>query len=305
MAWLNPDFINFLIACILVLIMYGVGLTLTQSNFKAMVKQPKPFFIGLSAQMLMLPLLAFAFCFLPKIPTEWKIGLFVLSICPGGVTSNFISYLLKGNSELSVSLTTANSILALISIPLSCIFIGYHFANTQTDQISVGNMIGQLLLTTSVPAAAGIFTKYYFPKIALVIQASFHLKWLAKNYTVSYLKLVTILLLGIMFTVKLFASEKTGGISITLSELKVLLPLMLAFNISTLLLGYSVSKCFKLGQTDTMTIGIEVGLQNTTLAFLVIGNIIQSSAIQQPALVYALFSFWTALLFGLVMRARA
>ena len=112
------DGINTLIAIVLALIMFGIGASLKFNDFKDLFKHPKSVFLGLGLQMIFLPLFVTLIVSLFPLSPYLKIGLVVLSLCPGGATSNFISYLLKLDTALSISLTSINSILILITIPL-------------------------------------------------------------------------------------------------------------------------------------------------------------------------------------------
>lgn len=297
--------VNILIGFVIILIMFSIGLTLTLDKFKVIIKSPKAFIIGLSTQMLVLPALAFGFCLVSNISPEWKVGLFILSLCPGGTTSNFLSYLLKGNTELSVAMTSANSILTLFSIPLLSNFALNYFLNHEhTIQLAYGETVFQLLIITLLPVIIGLTVKTKFPKVTKLLAANFKVILKGKTIKVDYLKLITISLLGIMFSVKLFAPATTGGIDLSLQDVLDALPVVLSFNILGLTLGYLISKLLKLNQNTSMTIGIEIGLQNTSLALLIIGGLLQNISMQKPVLVYALISFWTALLFGLLTRKK-
>ena len=295
--------INLLIEIVLMLIMFSIGLTLTIDRFKAVFQYPKSIITGLFLQIIALPLLAFGFCVVSDIGPEWKVGVLILSLCPGGTTSNFISYLMKGNVELSVAMTTINSLLSVLSIPLLGNFALTYFLNqSATHELAFETTVFQLLLITLVPMIIGIVVKRKLPNFTAIIQENFTLKLYSKTFKIAYLKLITMMLLGTMFMVKLFASESAGGTNLTQHDVLNLLPTVLLFNAFGLTIGYFIPKMLRLKQNTSMTIGIEVGLQNTSLAFLVIGAFIQNTAMQQPALVYALFSFWTAILFALIVK---
>ena len=100
------------------MIMLGLGISLRKEDFKQLFDQPKPLAIGLSAQMLLLPLIAFLLVYKSNLAPELKVGAMILSVCPGGITSNLVSYFVKGNVALAVSLTVSNAFLSLFSIPL-------------------------------------------------------------------------------------------------------------------------------------------------------------------------------------------
>ena len=114
-----------LISIALVIIMFSIGTSLVVDDFKRVFQFPKALTVGLILQMLFLPLFAFALCYFLPISNEFKMGIVILSLCPGGATSNFINYLLDLKTALSVSLTIINSVLILFTIPL-----GYQFFNS-------------------------------------------------------------------------------------------------------------------------------------------------------------------------------
>ncbi|MFT6746397.1 MAG: BASS family bile acid:Na+ symporter [Glaciecola sp.] len=297
--------VNILLGFVLMLIMFSIGMTLTLDKFKMVLKQPKALGIGLSIQIVVLPLLAFVICLTSDIQPEWKAGLLILSICPGGTTSNLISYLLKGNTELSVAMTTVNSVLVVFLIPfLGSFILRYFLGHDEISNLNYFDSLLQLLLITTLPVFVGMITKNKLPPISKVALKNIELTIGSKTLKIAYLKLVTITLLGTMFAIKLFANEKDGGVGLTINDIQDLLPTLVLFNVFGLIIGFLISKALRLKQNTSMTIGVEVGLQNTALAFIVIGSFIQNTEIQQPVLVYALFSFWTTALFGLIVRRK-
>lgn len=110
--------INFLLNIVLSLIMFGLGLSLKKEDFQQLFDQPKSLAIGLFAQMVILPFVAAFIVMQSPLPPEMQVGIMILSLCPGGITSNLVSYFVKGNVALAVSLTVSNAFLSLISIPL-------------------------------------------------------------------------------------------------------------------------------------------------------------------------------------------
>ena len=106
-----------LISVVLALIMFSIGLSLTFRKFKNIFVYPKAIIVGLSLQMIVLPIIAFVFATLSNLQPAFKIGLIILAVCPGGTTSNILTYILNGNTALSISLTTISSFITLFSIP--------------------------------------------------------------------------------------------------------------------------------------------------------------------------------------------
>ncbi|HIA05606.1 MAG TPA: bile acid:sodium symporter family protein, partial [Flavobacteriales bacterium] len=102
----------------LFIIMLGMGLSLVLGDFKRVFQHPKAAAIGLTNQLIMLPLIGYFFATYAGLPPELAVGLMILAACPGGVTSNLISHLSKGDTALSISLTAISSIVSIVTIPL-------------------------------------------------------------------------------------------------------------------------------------------------------------------------------------------
>ena len=111
-------FIDYLLSAVLMLITFAIGSSLRFADFENIFKKSKPLYLGLFLQMVFLPICAFIIAELVNLPPAEKVGLIIVAICPGGTTSNFISYLIKADTALAVALTAINSLLILLSIPL-------------------------------------------------------------------------------------------------------------------------------------------------------------------------------------------
>ena len=109
--------INYLLNIVLALIMFGLGLGLTRNDFKQLFDQPKSLGIGLFSQMVLLPVFAAWLVSNSNLSPEQQVGIMILSVCPGGITSNLVSYFVRGNVALAVSLTVCNAFLSLFTIP--------------------------------------------------------------------------------------------------------------------------------------------------------------------------------------------
>jgi BASS family bile acid:Na+ symporter len=281
--------IDILISSALGLIMFGIGSSLKFKHFKSLFKRTKPIITGLSFQMIFLPIFAFLLVAFSNLSPELKIGLFIVSICPGGTTSNFISYIVKADVELSVTLTSINSILILFTIPLlSNLAISSFHGDTLVGNITIYNTFLHVLFILLVPAVLGIWFKEKFNNLSLKIQRP--------------LKILNTLLIALVFGIKFFAGTSSGGSGISQVEVFKILPYALVLHFGTMLTSYFLAKKISINNLQSTTIGIEVGLQNTTLALLVTGTLIGNNEMTKPALVYAIFSFFTTLIFALVAR---
>jgi BASS family bile acid:Na+ symporter len=211
----------------------------------------------------------------------------ILAACPGGTTSGFVTYLLKGNVALSISLTAINSVLTIFTIPVIVnIALKYYMKQEAELNLPLLHSIIQIFLVTLLPATLGVIFRSMKPEIAEKIQKS--------------LKYILILLLALVYSIKFFAGERFGGTGITIAEVWMIIPLTFIFNVVCFVFSIFIGNVTRLTIRDAFTIAIEVSLHNTTLALLIGGTLLQNQEMVKPALIYSMFSFWSALLFGLV-----
>ena len=282
------SYIDVLISVVLAAIMFGLGLSLTLSNFKNIIKFPRAFFVGLASQMIFLPAIAFVILLFADIPGPFKVGIMILAACPGGTTSGFVTYLLKGNVALSIALTVINSFLTLFTIPFIVNFSLKYYLHQEVEiHLPFFESVTQIFLITLLPAILGLFVRKTKPLFATSIQ--------------KYLKFILIVLLALVYTIKFFAGDQHGGSGITVDEVWTILPYALIFNILCFVFSIGFGKLTKLKIRDAFTIALEVSLHNTTLALLIGGTFLQSQDMIKPALIYTMFSFWTAIIFGFII----
>lgn len=281
---------DFLISVVLAFIMLGIGLSLTIKSFKDIFLFPKTFLIGLTAQMIALPVIAFFIAMLSGLPDEIKIGLIILAACPGGTTSGFLTYFFKGNVALSVSLTSVNSFLTIFSIPFIVNLAINYFLGANADiHLSVIETVVQIFTITILPITAGMIIKNKLPSFAATIRKP--------------LKYILLVALGAVFTIVFFADKKQGGTGITMVEIMRILPWALLLNIACMIFSYFIGYFTRLGVRNALTIMFEGAVHNTTLAFLVAGTLLHNQQMLKPALIYSMFSFWTAAIGAWIFKA--
>ncbi|WP_020571181.1 bile acid:sodium symporter family protein [Neolewinella persica] len=281
--------IDFLIALILGLIMFSIGLSLRADNFRRLFTDPRVLFLGLVLQLVLLPFLAFFISWILKLPPAFAAGVVILAACPGGLTSNFISFLLKANTTLAVSLTICNTTLSMLSIPLIVnLGLSVFWTGEGLSHLPVLPTSGRIFLIVLVPIMCGMFFRVKQQQRANYLQP--RLRWLS------------IILLGLLFGLKLFAPATAGGSNLLLAEIAVILPASLLVNFAALFSGYVFGRLFGFGRNDQLTLGVEVGIQNTSLAFLITSTLLANEQMLKPALVYAMFTFFSGLLYGLWLK---
>jgi bile acid:Na+ symporter, BASS family len=289
MAPSSYSFIDILLSIILALIMMGVGLSLTPANFKNLFIYPRPLLIGLTSQIIVLPVIAFLISFFSNMSLPFRVGLIILASCPGGTTSGILTYLFKGNVALSVTFTSVNSIITLFTIPLIVnMSLLYYFGQSTIIHLSYIETIIQIFSVTIIPAGIGAMIRSYRPEFALKAQRP--------------LKYLLVIALAVIFIIYFFAGNKTGGTGITSREILNILPYALLLNALCMAWGFFLGKVTGLGIRNSYTIGIEASVHNTTLAFLVAGTLLHNQDMVKPALIYAMFSFWTAIIYSYIIK---
>ena len=264
---------------ILAFIMFSLGIGLSLENFKRVIVQPKDFIIGAISQVVILPIVALILIFLFPIPTELKIGLILLAAAPGGVTTNVITKFAKGDVALSISLTAVISLLCFITIPF--IFsLTYPIITGQNlpFDYSIGSIIVQIFLITTVPVILGMIFKAIFPSFFARTE-NFFVKF-------SFILFVFVLFMAIYQELpnilEYFAAS--GLITLTL-------------NITILIIAYFLCNIFSINVPQKKTILIETGLQNGTLALVVTSLIFSEGIYLVPIATYALIMYAVILLY--------
>ncbi len=257
-----------------------------------MLKSPQPILVGLRFQMIFLPFLAFLIAVFSALKPEWKVGLFVLAICPGGTMSNFISYIVKADVPLSLTLTSINSFIIILTIPLLSNFALHFFINDYSEHsFSMWFVLFQILLLIILPSFVGILVNYLQHSWATKIQQP--------------IKIINSILFAVVFGVKFFANKTDGGSGISFNDLLTIVPYVASFHLAALIFSYFGAKKMHINNNQATTIGIETGLQNTTLALLITGTFIGNNEMTKPILVFAIFTFFSTLIFAYLAKTKA
>ncbi len=264
----------------LFLIMFGIGISLRFSDFKNILKYPKAVVIGLSGQLILLPIVAFIFAIVFKLPAELAVGLIIIALAPGGATSNMLTYLFDGDVSLSISLTVLTSLITPFTIPLLASLSMTYFMGSNTEfELPVIKTIVQLLVITLVPVALGMLTLKRLPIAAKKIENV--LKW----FSIVFLFLIISLIVMKNFSNMASFFAQAGAATLVL-------------NLVVLILGYQLANWAKLSARQSTAIGFEVGIQNGTLALVVAGTLIGNNTMMIPAVTYSLIMFFSGAIFG-------
>ncbi|MBP6925754.1 MAG: bile acid:sodium symporter family protein [Candidatus Pacebacteria bacterium] len=241
-------FVSIFLPIIIGLVMYVMGLSLTITDFKRLLDSPKAVTIGILAQIIGAPLIAFGLAHIFNLDPILSVSLMLLAAVPGGPMSNFLSFLADGDVALAVSLTAINSVVTIFTIPLIVnLAANYFTGTTYTLHLPFVDTILQIALITLLPIVLGVLTYRYFSNVAYKV--------------LRVAKIVTpIILIAVVFTAMILERE----FFVAFAKQAALIAAALA--VCMFAFGYFIGAPFRLGKKQKTTLGIEVGMQNASLA---------------------------------------
>lgn len=267
----------------LFIIMLGMGLALKPIDFKMVMVRPKAVALGLIAQMVMLPILAYGIVLAFGMTGAVAVGVMILALCPGGTTSNLYTYLAKGDIALSVTLTSLVSLIAPFTVPLMIVlFMSLLMGQEEYIQLPVMQTILQLVVITIIPICIGMFINHKKPE------------WSKKAD--KPVKLFSILFL--FFIVILITVQNVHNMEEYFAKAGIA---AIILNIASMILGYVLAKVAKLNESQSKAIGIEVGFQNGTLAIVIALTLLENTEMAIAATCYSLSMFVTGAVFALLL----
>ena len=270
-------------------IMFTLGTGLKPNDFKVIASHPKAFFVGLINQVVFVPLVALAVVLLTSPAPAVAFGIMLISFCPGGVTSNMLTYYAKGNVALSVALTGVVSLLSVVTLPILITLAFNYFMKDQAGSISAVKIGIVMFLLTTLPVSLGMLARYRFTDF--MMRQSGLLNGLASVF------FVLVVLAAIASNWQPLKEQFT---SIGLELVFIIISL---FAISIL-----TSQAMKLSWFDTKTISIETSIQNSTtaitLAPIIMGTTIGLPLIALPAAVYGVLMYVIALPLIIILRSK-
>lgn len=262
----------------LAIVMLGMGLTLVPEDFQRVTRYPKAVAIGLISQLLFLPSIGFLIASIIPMQPEIAVGLMILALCPGGPSSNMITYLAKGDVALSVTLTALSSIITIFTIPiLTNSSLQYFAGKNAAIALPVGQTMLQIFVITLVPIGLGMLIRQVSPNLARRLEKT--VNWLA----IAFLAVIILLLIVKEWSrIPTFIAQV--GIGVVL------------LNVIPMLSGFWLGKLLKLNFAQRICIAIEVGIQNGTLAIAIAAGLLNNPEMAIPAAIYSLFAYFTAIL---------
>lgn len=239
----------------LAVIMFGVALELKVEDFKRVFYNPKSSLIGLLCQFILLPALTFVLIIILQPAPSLALGMILVSCCPGGNISNFMTHLARGNSALSVSLTAVGTVLAIIATPFNFELWGSLYPPTASILKSVSlnplDMVKTIVLLAGIPIVIGMLTNHFFP--------------VASKKVSKFVRPSSILLFAGLIVVAFLSNY-----DIFLQYIDQVIFLVFLHNLLAISTGLITARIAKLSDADQKTIAIETGIQNSGVGLLLI-----------------------------------
>ena len=246
LALLAPGSVSFIktsyVNTLLGIVMFGMGLTLRPGDFKVVFSRPKDVVLGCIAQFTIMPLLAFLLTRLFRLSPELAIGVILVGTCPGGTSSNVITYLSKGDVPLSVGMTAVSTVLAPYLTPL----LTYVYAGAKVD-VNMASMFLSIIKVVIVPIAAGFIINHFFSR-----------------FTQNVVEILP--LISTTAIVAIVAAVVSANSSKIMTSGLLIVGVVILHNVLGYFLGFSIGKLLKLDSSKCRAISIKVGMQNSGLA---------------------------------------
>lgn len=224
------------------IVMFGMGMTLKLSDFKVVFTKPKAVITGILSQYIIMPLLAFLLVKIFNLDPALAVGVILVGSCPGGTSSNVMTYLAKGDVALSVGMTACTTILAPVVTPALVLLLG-----GATINVSYMSMLMSIVQVVLVPIVLGFVINHFFEKFA--------------QACAKVLPLVSVIAICLIIMAVVAANAAK---IMTVGWLIVVVVML--HNLCGYALGYGVGKVLGLSRDQMRTLSIEVGMQNSGLA---------------------------------------
>ena len=265
------------------IIMFGLGLTLTASDFARVGKHPKAVLIALVCQLILLPAICFGLVLAFQLPPVLAVGMLVLAASPGGTTANLYSHLFRGDVALNISLTAINSVIAVVTLPIIVnLAIGYFLPGGGQVGLQLGKTL-EVFAIVLLPVLLGMLVRRWKPTFADAMD---------KPVRIASVVILVVVIAGAVVSNREILVEHFAG----LAAITVL------FCAISLTVGYVVPLWFRVGRAQSVASGFEIGIHNATLAIVIAQSVLLSVEMSLPAAVYGVLMFFVAAAFGFIMR---
>lgn len=264
---------NVVLPASLFIIMIGMGLSLQVEDFARIVRYPKAVSLGLINQLVLLPLIGLVLCYVFSLPPMLAVGMLLLASCPGGATSNLISYVAKGDIALSVTLTAISSTITIFTIPLWVSWgLEFFLGESRPIELPILQTMGQIFGITALPVSIGMLVR-------------------ARNLSFAERMERPMRIASTVIFVLILAGIVVSEWQTLIDALPILGPSTFTLNLLTMGLGWLLAKWFGLNLAQSITIAIESGIQNGTLAIVIASSILFMPELSLAAAIYSIAMF--------------
>ncbi|MBB5211107.1 bile acid:sodium symporter family protein [Microbulbifer hydrolyticus] len=257
----------------LFIIMVGIGMTLTARDFHQVTVKPRGLILGTIAQILIMPLAAFALAWALQLPPAMAVGLVIIAACPGGTTSNLFTLLAKGNVALSIVLTVSASLITIMSLPLFAnLALNFYFGTQQQIALPLGKTVLMLSAIVLLPVSIGMGIKAQRPALAARAEG-----------VVSIFGGVVLaaLIVGIVYGMR----DRFVDLLFQAG------PATIALNVLGIAIGLLSTRAAGLGNRERLAVATELGIKNGTLGLMVTLTLLHSSDMSVPSAIYGVIMF--------------
>ena len=270
----------------LAVVMLGLGLGLTRSDFERVVRHPTVTVVALVCQILVLPAACFALVLAFELPPALAVGMMLLAAAPGGTSANLFSHLFRGDVALNISLTAVNSVLALVTLPVVVnLAVGYFGAGVDPIGAQVKTAVDVFVIVL-LPVIVGMLIRARRPTWADRMDRPVRIA--------SFIILVLVLMGAIATNWNLLAAE-FGRLSL----------ITVLFCVLSLSMGFVLPRWFGAPHRQAVATSFEIGIHNATLAIVVAQTVLDSTELSLPAAVYGVLMLPLAFAFGTLIRDRS
>ncbi len=260
--WIQTGWINYL----LMIVMFGMGLTMKLSDFAVVFRRPRDVIIGCAAQFIFMPLLAFSLGKIFSLSNELLVGVVLVGTCPGGTSSNVITYLSKGDTALSVGMTSINTLLAPFLTPA----LTFLYLRT-TVSVDVRSMFVSIIQVVIVPIGLGLLINKMFGN---------HTRRISDALPVVSVTAICLIIAAVVS----HNSEKI------MSTGSIIFAVVIMHNLLGYLCGWLIGLLFNMDLPRKKAVAIEIGMQNSGLATTLAGSAFPN--LSMATVPGAIFSVW-------------
>ena len=263
----------------LAVIMVGIGLSLTLADFRAQARTPRATIIGTLGQVLVVPAIGIAVALLMDLPPIMAMGLVLVAACPGGSTSNLVTYLARGNVALSIILTVVASLVVIVTLPGWMDVAGRLLPDAAGLEVTVplGQTFGLLVGVILVPVAIGMVIRAKAPALAATLERGMSA-------------------LGALVLIQAIAAEAVDLGGEIVDMVVATGPAVLVFNLAVILVGGALAWIARIDRASQLALAVEYGIKNSTLGLVIALTVVGDEEFAVPAAVYSIVMYLTAVI---------